>query len=400
MLNFIIGIVPFLIIISLIVTFHEFGHYSVARLFGTRIERFSVGFGKILLRRKDKRGTEWCISALPLGGYVKFAGDENVTSMMPSAEELEASREAITQREGTAAVSEYFHFKPLWQRFLVVLAGPVANFILAIAIFTFIFATGGERVIPSKVSQVEAGSPAAVAGFQAGDIIRFIDGKSVNSETEARMLIMLRGATATRFVVERAGANVELTATPRRVSVDPKGPNPELKVGQLGIIMGEPAVRVRYNPIEALVRGNNETWRALDTNLTYIARIFTGKENGNQIGGIVGMTKTTGDVTVALTQYEAPVHIKVLNLLYTYLQYMAYISIAVGFLNLLPIPALDGGHLAFFLWQGVTRKPISPEIQSAAFRIAVVLVLGLMTFAFWNDINNHGLTKFIGGLFS
>ncbi|WP_235079949.1 RIP metalloprotease [Asticcacaulis sp. AC402] len=381
-------------------TFHELGHYWLARLFGTRIERFSVGFGKILLRRKDKRGTEWCISALPLGGYVKFAGDENVTSMMPSIAELEASRESITRKEGADAVKEYFHFKPLWQRFLIVLAGPVANFVLAILVFALLFATFGDRTTPATIAKLEPGGAAEAAGFLVGDTILSIDGKKVHDFADMAVLVSLRPDTPTRFVVDRQGSRVDLVATPRRVPMDDKGPNPNLTKGQLGVETERRDVFVRYNPIEALIKGNDETWKALDTNLTYVGRIFSGKENGNQIGGIVGMTKATGDITAAATQVQAPWWFTALSLLYTYLTLMAYISIAVGFLNLLPIPMLDGGHLAFYAWQGVTRKPVSPEIQNAAFRIAVVLVLGLMTFALWNDLNNTGFVKFLGGLFS
>ena len=400
MLSLIAGLVPFLIIISLIVTFHELGHFSVARLFKTRVERFSVGFGKILLRKKDKRGVEWCLSALPLGGYVKFAGDENITSMMPSAEDLEASRIAITAREGAEAVKDYYHFKPLWQKFLIILAGPAANFVLAIGLLSLVFWIAGDSYIPAKVVQVEPNSPASVAGFQVGDTILAIDGKTVESRDDVRMQVMLRADTQTRFIVQRGANRIALLATPARVTMEPNGPNQNLKAGRLGVAMDGPEVSRPLNPLQALAKGNEQTWKVLDTNLTYISRIFTGKENGNQIGGIVGMAKTTGDVTVAAAQVKAPLWQIVAGMTLTYLQLMAYISIGVGFLNLLPIPALDGGHLAFILWQGVTKKPISAEFQNAAFRIAIVLVLGLMLFAFWNDINNIGLTKFIGGLFS
>ena len=400
MLGIIAYIVPILLIISLIVTFHELGHFSVARLFKTRVERFSVGFGKILLRKKDKNGVEWCLSALPLGGYVKFAGDEHITSMMPSREDLEASRISITEREGAAAVNDYFHFKPLWQRFLIVLAGPAANFVLAIFLLTMVFWIAGDSYVPAKVVQVMPNSPAAAAGFKPGDMVLSVDGKAVESSRDVQMLVMLRADTKTHFVVQRADTRLDLYATPERVVLDPKGPNANLKAGRLGIEMSAPVVSRPLNPWQALVKGNSQTWKALDTNLTYISRIFTGKENGSQIGGIVGMTKATGDATVEVTQARLPAWQVAIMLLLTYVQYMAFISIGVGFLNLLPIPALDGGHLAFILWQGVTKKPIPAEFQNAAFRVAIVLVLGLMLFAFWNDLNNTGFTKFIGGLFS
>ena len=400
MLSFIAGIVPFLIIISLIVTFHELGHFSVARLFKTRVERFSVGFGKILLRKKDKNGVEWCLSALPLGGYVKFAGDENITSMMPSAEELDASRIAITEREGADAVKDYYHFKPLWQKFLIILAGPAANFVLAIGLLTVLNYAMGEQYYRPTIAGFLPGNVAESAGLRVGDTFVRIDGKSVKSARDTQMLIALRAETPTAVSVERVGGVVDLVVTPKRSVLNVPGGGENITGGVLGIEMKGDLVSRPVNPWQALVMGNDQTWKLLDTNLTYISRIFTGKENGSQIGGIVGMTKATGDATVEVTQARLPAWQVAIMLLLTYVQYMAFISIGVGFLNLLPIPALDGGHLAFILWQGVTKKPIPAEFQNAAFRVAIVLVLGLMLFAFWNDINNIGLTKFIGGLFS
>jgi regulator of sigma E protease len=401
LLSVIAYIVPFLVIISLIVTFHELGHFSVARLFRTRVERFSVGFGKILLRKKDKNGVEWCLSALPLGGYVKFAGDENITSMMPSAEDLEASRIAITAREGAGAVKDYYHFKPLWQKFLIILAGPAANFVLAIALFSVITFAVGEQISRPTILSFLPGNVGESAGLKVGDTFVRVDGHEIRNSEDFIVLIALRAETPTPVEVERDHRIVSLTVTPKRALLNMPGrDNETIKGGVIGIALGGNVISRPVNPWEALVIGNNKTWQVLDTNLTYISRIFTGKESGNQIGGIVGMAKTTGDATMAAAQVEAPLWQVIAGMVLTYLHLMAYISIAVGFLNLLPIPALDGGHLAFILWQGVTKKPVSAGFQNAAFRIAIVLVIGLMLFAFWNDINNIGLTKFIGGLFS
>ncbi len=400
MLSVIAYIVPFLVIISLIVTFHELGHFSVARLFNTRVERFSVGFGKILLRKKDRNGVEWCLSALPLGGYVKFAGDENITSMMPSAEDLEASRIAITEREGAEAVKDYYHFKPLWQKFLIILAGPAANFVLAIALLAVLNYATGEQYRRPTIAGFLPGNVAESAGLRVGDTFVRIDGKPVQSAQDTQMLIALRAETPTAVEVARAGKVVGLVVTPKRAALNIPGGSENITGGVLGIEMSGELVSRPVNPWQALVMGNDQTWKLLDTNLTYISRIFTGKENGSQIGGIVGMAKATGDATMEVAQARLPAWQIAVTLLFTFMQYMAFISIGVGFLNLLPVPALDGGHLAFILWQGVTKKPISAEFQNAAFRVAIVLVLGLMLFAFWNDINNTGLTKYIGGLFS
>ncbi len=400
MLGFVIGILPFLIIISVIVTFHELGHFSVARLFKTRVERFSVGFGKILLRWTDKNGVEWCLSALPLGGYVKFAGDENIASMMPSAEELEAARASITEREGAAAVNDYFHFKPLWQRFLIILAGPVANFVLAIIVFTLMYAVIGEQIGHPTILKIAPKSAAEAAGLQINDIVKRVDGHTIGSASDVRQFVALKANTPIQIVVERQHNLVSLTATPRRGSLDTGIPDQAFRGGVLGVEISDKIESRPLNPLQAFVKGAQQTWTVLDTNLTYIGRIFTGKESGDQISGILGMTKVTGDMAVNVAQAKASFSDKAAILLLTYVQFTGLISIGVGFLNLLPIPALDGGHLAFYLYQGVAKKPVPVGIQNAAFRIAIVLVLGLMLFAAWNDSKHIGLTRFIGGLFS
>ena len=400
MLNILVYTVPFLLIISIIVTFHEYGHYSVARLFNTRIERFSVGFGKILFRVRDKRGVEWCLSALPLGGYVKFAGDENIASMAPSVEELEAARASITEREGADAVKDYFHFKPIWQRFLIILAGPVFNFILAIGVFAVIFMAIGQQIGQPSVVSVVPGSRGATAGFQPGDIIKSVDGHSVDTGRDVVMLVMLRSDSTFPVQVERNHRPVVLMATPQRVTVDTGDKSQAVKGGRLGITLTDQIEVRRLDPGSALVAAVGETWKTLDTNLTYISRIFVGKENGDQISGILGMTKATGDLTTKVMQAKEPPAIKALDLGLTLMQLIAFISIGVGFLNLLPVPALDGGHLAFYIYQTIAGKPVSPAVQNVAFRIAVVLILGLMLYAAWNDINHIGLVSVFGKLFS
>ena len=399
-MGYVAGIIPLLLMISIIVSFHEYGHYIVARLFNTRIDRFSVGFGKILWSRRDKRGVEWAVSALPLGGYVKFAGDENIASMAPSFDELDAARAAITAREGAAAVKDYFHFKPLWQRFLIILAGPAFNFILAIAIFSLINMLIGTVTVPPTVQSVLPNQPAQAAGFLPGDTVRSIDGKETKSVIDVVRLIALRADTPTRVVVDRNHQLVTLTVTPRRGTVDTGDKHDSMQGGVIGLSLGGRATFHRDNPISAVVHGTQDTWTAIDTNLTYIGRIFVGKESGDQLTGIIGMTKKTGDATVDVVNQKESLAAKSLDLAYTFMQLTAGISIGIGFVNLLPIPILDGGHLVFYLIQSVTKKPVSGGIQTAAFPIAVALIIGLMLFAGWNDINHSGLAQYIGRLFS
>jgi len=238
-MDFLVGIIPFIIIISLIVTIHEYGHYGVARLFKTRIDRFSVGFGKIIFSRKDKNGVEWAIGALPLGGYVKFSGDESISSLMPSKDELEVARAAIIQKEGAEAVSEYYHFKPLYQRFLIVLAGPMANFILAIMAFMIIGLSTPRVTYPPNILEVEPGSAAAQAGMQVGDIIQKVDGKAVSGSDEVSIMVKLRAESDVRFEIKRGDETLNLTAAVRREVMKDHNPSGRLKEGRLGIRMGE-----------------------------------------------------------------------------------------------------------------------------------------------------------------
>jgi regulator of sigma E protease len=385
-LEILAGIVPFLLILSVIVTFHEYGHYSIARLFKTRIDRFSVGFGPILLKHVDKRGVEWCLSAIPLGGYVKFAGDANIASMMPSLEELEAAREAITEREGPAAVKDYFHFKPIWQRFLIILAGPAFNFILAILIYTVMIFSLGETYTPADVKGAEAKSPAAAAGFLPGDHIIAVDGHKVDSFEDVTTLIMLRAETRIPFVIERAGKELTLYATPMRKQREIAGGGRSMPVGYLGLEFERKQETRRFGPLQSVERGALRTWQSLDANLTYISRIFTGKEDGKQLSGPIGMAKATGDDTMKVSQAQVPLSAKISFLALRYLEFIAVISIGVGFVNLLPIPVLDGGHLLFYLYQSIARRPVPQVVQTVGLRIAVVLILGLMVFAGWNDI--------------
>ncbi|MDC7681857.1 M50 family metallopeptidase [Asticcacaulis sp. BYS171W] len=398
-MTLLLGAPTFLLMISLIVTIHELGHFSVARLFKTKIERFSVGFGPILWSRRDKNGVLWCLSALPLGGYVKFAGDEHVSSMSPDEKELQEARLAITQREGAGAEQAYFHFKPVWQRFLIVLAGPMANFVLAIAIFAFLLSVFGEVIRPPLVDRTEPGSVAEAAGFRTGDVLVSIDGRKVDQFQDAARLINTRADQATRFEVRRGAQIVTIDATPKRDVITQPG-QPVVYGGRIGLHFADQPYRKRYWPHDAVAEGFKTTVDVLDTTLTYIGRIFTGKENGDQLSGILGMTKTTGDLTAEVAKAKTSPGITALNWALTMLQLAAVVSIGIGFVNLLPVPVLDGGHLVFYTYEAVARKPLNATIQGLGYRFGLVALLGLMLFATWNDLNRMGVSKFFGGLFS
>lgn len=400
MIFYILAIPLFLLVISLIVTFHELGHFSVARLFKTKIERFSVGFGPVIWSKRDKNGVLWCLSALPLGGYVKFSGDEHVSSMSPDAEELEKARRAIREGEGPGAEMAYFHFKPVWQRFLIVLAGPVANFVLAIIIFAAVFMIVGKGMAPGTVMGFsEPNGPGARSGLKVGDQFVRIDGREVKTSEDVIMLVRMRGNESVPVEVRRDGQIVRLTVTPERRLIAEVSQHVPTYAGVLAVRIGDGEPRTPW-PHEALWLGTQKTIGVLDTTLTYIGRIFTGKENGDQLSGIIGMTKATGDLTAEVASVKATPGQMAFSLLLTLLQMAAFVSVGIGFVNLLPIPVLDGGHLVFYTYEAIARRPLSATVQGLGYRFGLVALLGLMLFATWNDLNRIGFTKFFGGLFS
>ena len=396
-----IYILPFLFVITLIIGWHELAHFFVARLFGVKIDSFSMGFGPAFFRRTDKSGVEWRLSWIPLGGYVKFAGDANATGV-PDEKGLAALRSQVIEAEGAGAERKYYHFKPVWQRACIAAAGPISNFVLSIAIFTFMFGVIGERLYPAVVLQVVPGGAAAAAGLQKGDRIVRIADEDIGNPEEAVQIVGLNSDTAIPVVVRRNGKLLTIATTPRRVIEK----DPILgvrKVGRLGMYLGVAAGearQVRYGPLDAVRHGAQRTWSILHLSLTYIGRIFTGKESGDQLGGPIGTARISGEVAKAAVSGDGDVGLKAANVVLMLLQLAAMLSVGIGFLNLLPIPVLDGGHLLFYAYEAVARKPLAGRVQEVGYQVGLALVIGLMLFATWNDLQKQGLFKFLGGLFS
>jgi regulator of sigma E protease len=392
-------VLPFLVVLTVVVTIHELGHFLVARAFGVKIDRFAIGFGRALLSRTDKHGTEWRLGWIPAGGYVKFSGDLDPSSV-PDEAGLAELKGRIVAEQGPAALRDYYHFKPVWQRALVVAAGPLANFVLAIFIFTLLFSLIGVQILPARVAQVSEGSPAAAAGFREGDLITGINGRRVDDSRDVTRIVSLSSGDELRFLVEREGAEVTLTATPEReVVVDPVGGR--ISVGRIGLGL-LPAVdevrHVRYGPLAAVSEGVSQTADVLGTSLRYIGRIFTGRESGDQLSGPIGIAKASGALTSAAVEANPDPGATVFNLVLTMASFAAILSIGIGFLNLLPIPILDGGHLVFYGYEAVAKKPVAARYQEAGFRVGLALLACLMLFATWNDLQKLNLFKFLGGL--
>jgi regulator of sigma E protease len=385
-----------------LVVLHEFGHFVVARLCGVKVDRFSVGFGRAIASWTTRAGTEWRLAWIPLGGYVKFAGDAAAASAaVPDSEDLKRLKRELDEAEGPGAHRRYFHFKPVWQRALIVVAGPATNFLLAIALFAVMFSVLGVYIAPARIAAVSPGSPAAAAGFRVGDVISRIGTHSVESEDEVVPELMFRANVPTRFTVIRDGRPVELQATPRAVvTTDPLvGPQ---KTGRLGIAFSPYDVRhVRYSPLQGVREGVRQSWRLVRFTVTYIGRVATGRESGAAIGGPIGTAAVSGAaVEYAVKSAHGHAGLAAINAGKELLQLAAMLSVSVGFLNLLPIPILDGGHLLFYAYEAVARKPLGARVQEAGFRIGLALLAGLMLFATWNDLQKLSLFKNLGGLLS
>lgn len=394
-------ILPILVILGLVVTVHEGGHFLAAKWLGTAIERFSIGFGRSILAWRDRSGVEWRIGWLPLGGYVKFAGDENAASV-PDNAALETIRDQIVAREGAAALTRYFHFKPLWQRAVIVAAGPAANFVLAIVIFAGLLMAFGDVVAPVRVDGVRAGSPAAQAGFQPGDVMVKAAGERLKNFGDLQNVVFLRSGTPIRFVVERGGRELELVATPQRgVIVDRMGR--EHRLGVLGVehrARPEEMRIQRYGPLQALAGGAERTWDVVATTVRYLGRMFAGRETADQLSGPLGMAQLSGDITKQTARVSPSLGSLALNISTTLLELAASISVGIGFLNLMPVPVLDGGHLLFYGYEAVARRPLTAKVQAAGYRVGLALVLGLMIFATWNDLQRLRVFNLFDGLFS
>jgi regulator of sigma E protease len=363
--GFIGYIIPFLFVLTIVVFFHELGHFLVARWAGVKVLTFSLGFGPELAGFNDRHGTRWKVSAIPLGGYVKFFGDESEAST-PSSELLANMTEE--ERAGS------FHHKKVGPRAAIVAAGPIANFILAIVIFTALFTFYGKPNTSARVDQVEANSAAAAAGFQVGDVVTAIDGDTIESFSDMQRIVSVRAGEPLTFTIKRGDATLQLHGTPELREIKDRFGNTH-RQGVLGITRATSPGDVtteRVNPATALWLGVKETWFVIDRTAAYVGGLFTGREAADQVGGPLRIAQLSGQV--------ATIGIAAL------VQFAAALSISIGLLNLFPVPLLDGGHLLFYAVEAVRGRPLSDRAQEMGFRIGLGLVLMLMVFATYNDI--------------
>ena len=353
-------VLPFVLIVTPVVFFHELGHFSLARLFGVRVETFSIGFGPAIAGWTDRKGTRWKISWIPLGGYVKFFGDLDAAST-PDRD----ATEKMTPAERAVA----FPFKPLYQRALIVAAGPIANFVLAIAILTAFLLFFGAVMAPANVSEVVRGSPAEAAGFHVGDLIVDINGRHIDSFDDVTAIVAMRPGEPLNVTVARAGKSMLLHVTPRLTTIKDQFGEIE-KLGRLGI--GAKPQLVQYGPWGAFREACHTTWLIVQTTLDLRYRIFSSSAAVSQLHGPLGIAKLSAQVA----------QISFLSLI----KFAAFISVSIGLVNLFPIPLLDGGHLLYYGFEAVLGRPLGARAQDVGFRLGLAVMLGLMLLATWNDL--------------
>lgn len=364
--------VPFLAVLTVVVFFHELGHFLVGRWCGVKVDAFSLGFGPEIAHYTDRKGTRWRLAALPLGGYVKFHGDANGASVPD-----ESAADAMPEEERKVTLFG----QSVWKRMAIVAAGPIANFIVAIFIFAGLFHFVGEQQIAPQISSVQANSPAAAAGFQPKDTIVSIDGTKVDSFEDVQRIVMSSEGGPLAFVVDRDGKDVSLSATPvSRVTPTPIGP---LRRNILGVA-AEPtpgSIKTKYyGVVDAFGRGATETWSVITGTGRYMKGLLAGRESADQLSGPIRIAQVSGDLA---RRGMAPL----INL-------AAVLSISIGLLNLLPIPLLDGGFLMFFAYEAIRGKALGERMQQVGFRIGLTFVAALTIFAAYNDISRLAKSVF------
>lgn len=369
MLTFVTGyIVPFLLILSVVVFVHEFGHYWVARRCGVRVEVFSIGFGPELFGWTDSVGTRWKFSLIPLGGYVKMHGDEDVTSTTASA---------------AAGDPQAFPAKSVWQRMAIVVAGPAANFLFAILVLAFFFVFVGRPFTPPVVGQVLPDTPAAAAGLEPGDRILAVDGEPVESFEELQQLVRDRPGEPLRFVVERGGTRLELVVTPALREIETRFGTQ--RIGMIGVARSGVEYR-RSHPLTAPFEAAAETVRIAVATLVGVGEMIVGARGTEELGGPIRIAQMSGEIA-----QEG---------LLPAIWFTAILSINLGLINLFPIPMLDGGHLLLYTVEAVRGRPLTERSLEIAFRVGLAMVASLMLFATWNDLRQLEVVDFFVRLIS
>ena len=364
-------LIPFIILVTVVVFIHGYGHYYFAKKYGVGVTDFSIGFGREIFGWNDKSGTRWKICWIPLGGYVKFFGDRNVFSQTEQAE--------VLKKYNNKDQKKLFILKPLYQRSLIVVAGPVANFVLALMIFVFIYMFVGKDMTPAIVHEVQKNSPAHISGIKKNDKIVSIDNKKVNSILEVSTFISTSTSESIEFIIHRNSQKLIFNIKPNLVENKDSLGN-KINKRMIGIKLApfnNEFNNVKLGPTKAIFYSVKEIFFVITTSLKYLGSMITGSGDSSQLGGPIRIAKITGQVA----EYG----------IVPFLSVMAYISISLGLINLFPIPMLDGGHLMFYFFEKLLGRPLQQKTQEGFFRIGLFLLFSLMLFASFNDLKDLGL---------
>jgi len=353
------SVISFAVIISFIVFIHEFGHYYIARRAGVRIEVFSIGMGKVLWHRFDKYGTKWQIAILPIGGYVKMFGDQNIAST--GAESGISEEEKRYTLEG----------QTLGWRAAIVAAGPIANYLLAIIILTLLFWGRGQIHIPTVIEHLIENSPAEQAGLKPGDRIVNIDDKKIENMSQLQQYMQLHRPERVTVTVNREGEELKVEITPKEEIVD-DGLGNKASTKLLGVVMHNSSEHRDYNILEAFGAAVKTSYDLSAATLEAIGQMISGKRGTEELGGVIRIAKYSGQ-TARISWLAS-------------LWFIAVLSLNLGLMNLLPLPVLDGGHLFFYLLEAIKGKPVDIKWQMQANKIGIAILLLLMIFSTVNDI--------------
>jgi regulator of sigma E protease len=365
----VLNVLPYLIALIIIVFVHEFGHFIVGRWCGVTIETFSVGFGKEIFGFTDKHNTRWKFCWIPLGGYVRFKGDANAASL-PSA--------------SSEHVPGSLHAAALWKRISIVAAGPIANFLLSIAIFAAAFSIIGIPMSEPRIDSVTDDGAAKAAGLLAGDYVRQVDGQPIKTFTDIQEKMILRGESPVTLQIDRGGELRTVTIIPRIKEVDDNFGG-TVRMSLIGVTHDatkDKAISERLSLPAAIVKGVERTYFIGLTTLRYLGKIILGSESSDQLHGPIGAAKIAGDYASMG--------------IWAFATFVGLISVSIGLINLFPIPMLDGGHLVFYVLEGVLGKPISSQTQEWSFRIGLSVILLFMIFVSSNDIGRFWTMHFKG----
>lgn len=376
---------PFLVVISVLVFVHEWGHYIVARMCGVKIDTFSIGFGKELFGRTDKNGTRWKFSLIPLGGYVQMYGDLDPASARTDAAEVNA----MTNDQRKVA----FFSQPVGKRAAIVFAGPAINFLFAILILSGLYMVHGQPYTPAIAAKIMEGSAAEQAGIQVDDKIIAVNGEQIEKFEQLAQIVGLNLDTPLTLTVLRTNGQGGWVDEPTQISVMPRVVEQEdrfgfkSRVGRIGIFSPEGAIATRdLNPIEAVGKGTADTFGIARDTLKAIGQMIMGTRGADELGGILRIGAYAGEFAQA----------GIVSLI----TFAALLSVNLGLLNLFPIPMLDGGHLAFYAFEATRGKPASEQVQEYALRAGFAMVLMLMVFATWNDLSQLKVFDYLKSLIS